>query len=756
MESEDLLKSKPEDAIILEENNIPEKNQEITPSKEKESISEAIQQEVDKVILGKKVKREGAKKINRELCSICRDGGNLLLCDYCPRSFHIECLKLKEENIPEGKWYCPMCAPKIQKRLEKNQSVANIPEDKEKERKRLIKNQKRRLWRLKKKEQLEAIKNSQQNDVILVNKQGNTLIDSFLKENVNIGNKNNSSSSYLTYINKMDKLPLLNSKICINITYTSLNEIEHPNKNLSLPLLFPIPNDILINSQKKLASLDEALNKVPSLQKYLNSEKNKEKENEKESDENDRNNYFDFSDIIINRDIDLKEINLDEDNETKNLLKKPNSINALNDIIKGKKDIIKYNILLRDYWDIILQKKSSAIYNNKQIIKYPIDDKELYSFPDLYGLEEKYFEKQDGILYPYFNGNLFTRLINIYDFLLTFSSKLYLSKFTLEDLYAALKLSETHKESEIILLSSIHISLIYLLFSDFSNLQLIDVYNNNDIETLILKIIVDNSQNDIKNLYSFIYLTWPELIRLIFYSYTFNKNNYMSEEIKTNINKKLGKVKDVLAYNTALNFEDKLNILESLILLCYETSFIRDAIKEAQEDRNEIKKAEKEMEEDLKEIESKKREIERQEQFTQPQAKIEEINKKLSTLTEDNSNLSRQEITKMRKSLEHEKNEFKAVIRKLTMVNNQRDDILNKIEKKKIEILDIPMVGKKCIGYDGRGYKYYYFPWIYNKFFIRLNSKQPSSEKYEWHVIEKEENIKDIIDKLCEKGIHES
>ena len=754
MEPAELQNQKQEDEIMLEKKDIQEKIQEITPSKEKESISEVIPQEVDKVVLGKKVKRDGAKKINRELCSICRDGGNLLLCDYCPRSFHIECLKLKEENIPEGKWYCPMCAPKIQKRLEKNQNVANIPEDKEKERKRLIKNQKRRLWRLKKKEQLEAIKNSQQNEVILVNKQGNTLIDSFLKENNNIGNKNNSSTSYLNYINKMDKLPLLNSKICINITYASLNEAEHPNKNLSLPLLFPIPNDILINSENKLASLEEALNKVPSLQKYLNYEK--DKEIAKENDENDRNNYFDFKDIIINRDINLNEINLDEDNETKNLLKKPNSINALNNIIKDKKDMIKYNILLRDYWDIILQKKSSAIYNNKQIIKYPIDDKELYSFPDLYGLEEKYFLKQDGILYPYFNGNLFTRLINIYDFLLTFSSKLYLSKFTLEELYAALKLSETYQESEILLLSSIHISLIYLLFSDFSNLQLIDVYNNNDIETLLLKIIVDNNQNDIKNLYSFIYLTWPELIRLIFYSYTFNKNNYMSDEIKTNINKKLGKVKDVLAYNTALNFEDKLNILESLILLCYETSFIRDAIKEAQEDRNEIKKTEKEMEEDLKEIESKKRELERQEQFTQPQAKIEEINKKLSTLTEDNSNLSRQEITKMRKSLEHEKNEFKAVIRKLTMVNNQRDDILNKIEKKKIEILDIPMVGKKCIGYDGRGYKYYYFPWIYNKFFIRLNSKEQSSEKYEWQVVEKEENIKDIIDKLSEKGVHES
>ena len=741
--------SKQDNFEMEKENNSPDKKEEITPLKEKESISESSPKEEDKLILGKKVKRE-TKKINRELCSICRDGGNLLLCDYCPRSFHIECLKLKEENIPEGKWYCPMCAPKMQKRLEKNQSAGNEPEDKEKERKRLIKNQKRRLWRLKKKEQLEAIKNSQQNNVILVNKQGNTLIDSFLKDNINIGNKGNSNVSYLNYINKMDKLPFLNSKICINITYSALNEEEHPNKNLSLPLLFPIPNDVLINSQKKLSSLNEALNKVSSIQKFIK----EEKENKTDNDENANNN--ELKDIIINKDIDLSNMMIDEDIETKKLLQTHNSVNALNSIIKDNKDIIKYNILLRDYWDVILQKKSSAIYNNKQVIKYPIDDKELYSFPDLYGLDEKYFSKKDGIMYPYFNGALFTRLINVYDFLLTFSSKLYLSKFSLEELYAALKLSETHKDSEIILLSSIHISLIYLLFSDFSNLQLIDIYNNNDIETLILKIIVDNNQNDIKNLYSFIYLSWPELIRLIFYSYTFNINHYMSDDIKTNINKKLGNVKDVLAYNTMLSFEDKLNILESLILLCYETSFIRDAIKEAQEDRNEIKKSEKEMEEDLKEIESKKREYERQEQFTQPQAKIEEINKRLSTLSEDNSTLSRQEITKLRKSLEHEKNEFKAVIRKLTMVNNQRDDILNKIEKKKIEIFDIPMVGKKCIGYDGRGYKYYYFPWMYNKFFVRINSKDQTEGKYEWHVIEKEENIKDIIDKLSEKGIHES
>ena len=746
MESQDDLNTKLENNIPQKE-TIPQENiSEKTPLNVEVIPSTDQIPETDPKFLGKKIKRNENKKINRELCSICRDGGNLLLCDNCPRSFHIECLKIKEENIPEDNWYCPICAPKIQKKLEKNQSMPNVPEDKEKERKRLIKNEKRRLWRLKKKEQLEALKNSQTNNALLVNKNGNTLIDSFLS-----GSKSNSYHTYLDYINKMDKLPLVNSKICINITYSALSEEDHPNKTLCLPMLFPIPNDILIKSNKKLNSLEAALNKNSSIQKILK-EIHDDNNAIEEENKNDK--------ILIKEEYLENLIPLDEKEETKNILKMHNSVNALNNIIKDKKDLIKYNTILRDYWDVILQKKSSAIYNNKHIIKYPIDDKELYSFPDLYGLEEKYFNKNEGVIYPYFNGKLFTRLINIYDFLLTFSSKLYLSKFTLEELYAALKLSETYKDSEIILLSSIHISLIYLLLNDFSNMQLNDIYNNNDIETLLLKILIDNNKNDIKNLYSFIYLTWPELIRLIFFSYTFNKNRYMSDEIKNNINEKLGKVKDIISYNTVLNFEDKMMILENLILLCYETGFIRDAIKEAQEDRNEIKRREKELEEDLKEIETKKKGLERQEQFTQPQMKIDEINKKLSTLSEDNSNLTRQELARLRKKMEHEKNEFKTVIKQLNNANNQRDDILNKIEKTKNEIFDIPMVGKKCIGNDGRGYKYYYFPWIMNKFFIRVNTKDNkeniSSEKYEWRVLENEENIKELIDKLSEKGIHES
>jgi hypothetical protein len=49
------------------------------------------------------------KKDNRSSCSICRLGGELLLCDNCPKSFHIDCLKMKNSDVPEAEWYCLDC-----------------------------------------------------------------------------------------------------------------------------------------------------------------------------------------------------------------------------------------------------------------------------------------------------------------------------------------------------------------------------------------------------------------------------------------------------------------------------------------------------------------------------------------------------------------------------------------------------------------------------------------------------------------------
>ncbi|KAK2159555.1 hypothetical protein LSH36_151g07062 [Paralvinella palmiformis] len=40
-------------------------------------------------------------------CEICKDGGDLLLCDTCPNSYHKECLKMAD--VPDGEWSCPVC-----------------------------------------------------------------------------------------------------------------------------------------------------------------------------------------------------------------------------------------------------------------------------------------------------------------------------------------------------------------------------------------------------------------------------------------------------------------------------------------------------------------------------------------------------------------------------------------------------------------------------------------------------------------------
>ncbi|TKY53008.1 Increased DNA methylation 1 [Spatholobus suberectus] len=46
-------------------------------------------------------------KQNDYVCVVCWDGGNLLLCDGCPRAFHKECASVS--SIPRGEWYCQIC-----------------------------------------------------------------------------------------------------------------------------------------------------------------------------------------------------------------------------------------------------------------------------------------------------------------------------------------------------------------------------------------------------------------------------------------------------------------------------------------------------------------------------------------------------------------------------------------------------------------------------------------------------------------------
>ena len=44
-----------------------------------------------------------------EFCSVCKDGGDLLICDTCPHSYHLNCLNPPVAHVPEGEWSCPRC-----------------------------------------------------------------------------------------------------------------------------------------------------------------------------------------------------------------------------------------------------------------------------------------------------------------------------------------------------------------------------------------------------------------------------------------------------------------------------------------------------------------------------------------------------------------------------------------------------------------------------------------------------------------------
>ncbi len=47
---------------------------------------------------------------NSDDCAICDDGGNLICCDSCEKSFHLECLNMQSSDVENiGNWSCPEC-----------------------------------------------------------------------------------------------------------------------------------------------------------------------------------------------------------------------------------------------------------------------------------------------------------------------------------------------------------------------------------------------------------------------------------------------------------------------------------------------------------------------------------------------------------------------------------------------------------------------------------------------------------------------
>jgi hypothetical protein len=59
------------------------------------------------------IKREAFVR-NHATCSTCsktwhEQWSPLVLCDFCPRAYHVMCLDLDWPDLPEGEWACPRC-----------------------------------------------------------------------------------------------------------------------------------------------------------------------------------------------------------------------------------------------------------------------------------------------------------------------------------------------------------------------------------------------------------------------------------------------------------------------------------------------------------------------------------------------------------------------------------------------------------------------------------------------------------------------
>ncbi|KAJ1701022.1 hypothetical protein LUZ63_000801 [Rhynchospora breviuscula] len=75
-------------------------------SQSSSSASKRVKRDVEEPQFHDRVKGEDGYYYE---CEVCNIGGDLLCCDSCPCTYHLDCLNPPLESAPEGKWNCPKC-----------------------------------------------------------------------------------------------------------------------------------------------------------------------------------------------------------------------------------------------------------------------------------------------------------------------------------------------------------------------------------------------------------------------------------------------------------------------------------------------------------------------------------------------------------------------------------------------------------------------------------------------------------------------
>jgi PHD-finger len=55
-----------------------------------------------------------------DVCKVCGNGGNLIVCDHCNKAYHFPCLTPPLTVVPHGEWFCPECETRSPAKLRRN------------------------------------------------------------------------------------------------------------------------------------------------------------------------------------------------------------------------------------------------------------------------------------------------------------------------------------------------------------------------------------------------------------------------------------------------------------------------------------------------------------------------------------------------------------------------------------------------------------------------------------------------------------
>jgi Williams-Beuren syndrome DDT (WSD), D-TOX E motif/PHD-finger len=72
-----------------------------------------VERDAKELSIGTKSKKHDHKSI----CKHCKESGSLLYCSNCPSAYHLNCIKMKDSDIPNGNWYCFRCVPNAEKKF---------------------------------------------------------------------------------------------------------------------------------------------------------------------------------------------------------------------------------------------------------------------------------------------------------------------------------------------------------------------------------------------------------------------------------------------------------------------------------------------------------------------------------------------------------------------------------------------------------------------------------------------------------------